>query len=238
MKALYNAGFIDGADAETADTPFLRNKGNAILIRADKANKIKDICDLGKVDIRVVTPDNKLEMGSFGNFSETIYNVADQNNYGCDATQLFNSIFSQDISSIDMSAFDDPTNIEAVKRVFTSGNQVKWVASSRIMHRDIPYALCFDLADAGVIFHHQATYLKNTLADADGMNCQLEIIPLPGTESFPMGNRFGTLKIAIVPGHTDTNFLLAQQYVFDFFVDSPIWTQILIDNDLVDPSPN
>ncbi|MFW2373106.1 MAG: hypothetical protein ACN4GM_08285 [Gammaproteobacteria bacterium] len=236
MVSLYNAGFIDGPDAENAGTPFLSNKGNSILIRADKANKISDICDLGAKNIRVVTPNNVLEPGSFGNFSGTIFNVADQNNFGCDATTLFDSIFSQDISTIDTSAFANPTDVPAVLRVFTSGNKMKWVASSRTMHRDIPYALCFNLADAAVIFHHQATYLKDTLATS--MNCQLEIIPLPGTQAQPMGNKFATLKIAKVLGHTDTNVLNAQDYVYEFFVGSPIWTQILMKHDLVDPSPN
>lgn len=219
----------------TSITPFLSNKGNSILIRADKANTISDICDLGANNIRVVTPNNVLEPGSFGNFSATIFNVADQNNFGCDATTLFNNIFSQDISNINTSAFANPTDVPAVLKVFTSGNIMKWVASSRTMHRDIPYSLCFNLADAGVIFHHQATYLKETLATS--MNCQLNIIPLPGTEANPMGNKFATLKIAKVSGHTGV-VATAQTIMFDFFVDSPIWTQILMDNDLVDPSPN
>ena len=228
-------------DLISGNTPFLRNKGNAILIRADKARKIKDVCDLGNKTIRVVTPNNTLEPGSFGNFSGTIFNVADQNDYGCDATNLFNSIFSQDISQIDQTPFANPTDIDGVLSVFgrgmdPAGRGAKWVASSRIMHRDVPYALCYDLADAGVIFWHQATYLKALMAET--MNCQLEIVALPGTFENPKGNRFGTLRVAKILGHTDPNVLNAQNYVFDFLINSPIWTQILNDNELVDPSPN
>jgi len=149
---------------------------------------------------------------------------------------LFNGIFSQDISKIDLSAFDDPTNIKGVLSVFKRGKGVKWVASSRIMHRDIPYALCYDLADAAVIFHHQAVYLKQTMAD--NMNCKLDLLPLPGTRSDPKGNRFGALRIAKILGHDDSNVQQAQDAVFDFFVNSPVWTQILNDNYLEDPSPN
>ncbi len=199
------------------------------------------MCDLKKKAIRVVTPNNVLEPGSFGNFSGTIFNVADKNAYGCDAEKLFNGIFSQDISKIDQTSFSHPTNIDGVLSVFGRGTRpdgkgAKWVASSRIMHRDIPYALCYDLADAGVIFWHQATYLKDLMAKA--MNCQLEVISLPGTVNNPKGNRFGTLRIAKVLGHTDKNVLKAQDYVFNFMVSSPVWTKILNDHELVDPSPN
>ena len=238
MNTLADQGSItDTRPASTPGTAFLRNKGNVILLRANKTNKIKDICDLGKSGIRVVTPNNTSEPGSFGNFSGTIFNVADQNNFGCDATALFNSIFSQDITDFDLEPFNNPTDITGVWQVFYAGNaSPKWVASSRIMHRDIPYALCYDMADAGVIFHHQATYLKATMATE--MSCPLEIIPLPGTFEAPMGNRFGTLRVAKVLGHTDPDVLAAQDFVFDFLVNSTVWTQILIDNDLVDPSPN
>lgn len=230
------------ANGDIADSkPFLRNKGNAILMRADKIKKIKNICDLGNQGIRVVTPNNTLERGSFGNFSSTIYNIADQNDYRCDATELFNSIFSQDLSKIDTTPFASPTDIEGVLSVFgrgddAQGHGAKWVASSRIMHRDIPYALCYDLADAGVIFFHQAMYLKQLMAET--MNCKLEVLNLPGNEAQPSGNRFATLRVAKILNHTQTNVLHAQDAMIDFFVNSPVWTKILEDNYLVDPSPN
>jgi len=228
-------------DSINASTAFLRNKGNVILIRKDKVRKIKDICDLKKPSLRVVTPNDVLESGSFGNFSGTIFNVANQNDYGCDADELFHSIFGQELSTIDLSAFDKPTDIDGVRGVFGRGPDAeehgpRWVASSRIMHRDIPYALCYDLADAGVIFHHQATYLKQTMAAT--MNCELEIVSLPGTVDNPRGNRFGILRIAKILGHSNPAVINAQDALFDFFVHSPIWSKILKDNDLVDPSPN
>lgn len=220
---------------------FLRNKGNVILIRKDRVRKIKDICDLKNPSLRVVTPNDELESGSFNNFSGTIFNVADQNDYGCDANELYHSIFSQDLSMIDMSAFDNPTDIDGVLAVFGRGPDAqehgpRWVASSRIMHRDIPYALCYDLADAGVIFSHQAIYLKQTMAST--MNCQLEIVALPGTFEHPKGNRFGALHIAKVLGHSNPAVINAQDALLDFFVHSPVWTKILEDNHLLDPSPN
>ncbi|WP_455209657.1 hypothetical protein [Kaarinaea lacus] len=249
MNSLVGKGLVD---VETRQ-PFLRNKGNVILIRADKAKKIKNICDLGG-KIRVATPNPALEPGSFGNFSGTIFNVADQNDFGCDATKLFNSIFSQDISKIDTSGFDNPYDINGVLAVFGVDKKhhhkkddddgknkksmvPKWIASSRIMHRDIPYALCHNEADAGVIFYHQAKYLKRELAST---GCRLAIVPLGGSETDPQplpGNRVGTLHIAKVAGTFPQKVLDARDLVYNFLTSSPIWTQIMADHGMVDPTP-
>ena len=251
MNTLVNNGLVD------ADTrqPFLRNQGNVILARADKAKKIKNVCDLGG-KTRVATPNPVLEPGSFGNFSGTIFDVADQNDFGCDATKLFNSIFSQDITKIDTSAFDNPYDINGVLAVFGVGKKhhhhkdddddgkkhkkqtvPKWVASSRIMHRDIPYALCHNEADAGVIFYHQAKYLKHEL---EKTGCNLKIVPLGGSETDPQplpGNRVGTLHIAKVAGTFPQKVLDARDLIYSFLTASPIWTQIMADHGMVDPTP-
>jgi hypothetical protein len=250
MNKLVDKGYVDKATRQ----PFLRNQGNVILARADKAKKIKNVCDLGR-KTRVATPSPDLEPGSFGNFSGTIFNVADKNDFGCDATKLFNSIFSQDISTIDTSAFDNPYDINGVLAVFGVGKSSshdsdkdkdkhhsktktpKWVASSRIMHRDIPYALCHNEADAGVIFYHQAKYLKRELGLT---GCKLEIVPLGGTEAQPKpleGNKVGTLHIAKVAGTFPKKVLGARDLIYDFLTSSPIWTQIMKDHGLVDPTP-
>jgi len=88
-----------------------------------------------------------MEPGSFGNFSGTPFNVADQTDFGCDATAPCNGIFTQDISGYDLSSFDNPYDIDGVKSVFGRGpapigTDPIWVASSRTMHRDIPFELC------------------------------------------------------------------------------------------------
>jgi len=250
MNSLVDKGLVD---AQTRQ-PFLKNQGNVILARADKAKKIKSVCDLGG-KTRVATPNPTLEPGSFGNFSGTIFDMADQNDFGCDATKLFNSIFSQDISKINTSSFDNPYDINGVLAVFGVGEDdhhkkkddkdgkhkksvvPNWIASSRIMHRDIPYALCHNEADAGVIFYHQAKYLKRELA-ASG--CKLEIIPLGGTDTEPQplpGNRVGTLHIAKVSGEFPQKVLNARDLVYNFLTASPIWTQIMADHGMLDPTP-
>jgi len=237
MNTLVANGYVDAATRR----PFLRNRGNAILVRADKAKKIKNVCDLGG-KTRVATPNPYLEPGSFGNFSGTIFNVADQNDFGCDATELFNSIFSQDLSEFDLSSFDNPYDIRRILKVFgvgenERGNPPKWVASSRIMHRDIPYALCHDEADAGVIFYHQAIYVKRVLAET---GCNLEIVPMGGTETDPdplPGNQVGTLHIAKVAGEFPQKVLDARDFIYDFLTSSTVWTQILADHGMDDPTP-
>jgi hypothetical protein len=245
MNKLVEKGYVDKATRQ----PFLRNQGNVILARADKAKKIKNICDLGG-KTRVATPNPKLEPGSFGNFSGTIFNVADQNDFGCNAADLFNGIFSQDLSKIDTSAFNNPYDINSVLAVFGVGKNKhgnddhnkksavpRWIASSRIMHRDIPYALCHNEADAGVIFYHQAVYLKRELGKT---GCNLEIVPLGGTESDPKplpGNQVGTLHIGKVTGSFPQKVLDARDVVYTFLTTSPIWTQIMADHGMVDPTP-
>jgi hypothetical protein len=242
MDQLVSTGMVDGATRQG----FLKNRGNAILVRADKAYKIHNVCDLaGKT--RVATPNPELEPGSFGNFSGTIFNVANQNDFGCDATELFNSIFSQNPAQFDLTAFDNPYDIASIQAVFTGSQGTdqsgalkktpKWIASSRIMHRDIPYALCHNEADAGVIFYHQAKYLKETLA---ATGCALEIVPMGGTADDPQplpGNKVATLFIAKVNGTFPDKVVHARDLIYDFLTTSTVWSQILLDHGMVDPTP-
>ena len=240
MTMLVNQKLVD----ELTRQAFLRNRGNVILVRADKKHKVKNICSLAG-NTRVATPHPTLEPGSFGNFSTTIFDVADRNNFNCDATSLFNSIFSQDISKFDIKKFDNPYDIAGVLSVFTNEKKhnkkrnktPKWIASSRIMHRDIPYALCHNEADAGVIFYHQAKYLKDVLGQT---GCKLKIVPLGGTEKDPApldGNRVGTLQIAKVIGNYPQKVLDARDIIYDFLTASPIWTQIMDEHGMDDPTP-
>ena len=233
MDTLVANGQADGATRQ----PLFTNRGNVIIVRADKLASINNICDLGGTT-RVVTPDPVMEPGSFGNFSGTIFNIADQNAFGCDATTLFNSIFSQDLSTLDLSSFDNPYDIDGIKAVFgrgptPMGNGAKWVASSRIMHRDIPYALCHDEADAGVIFYHQAIYMKDTMAPT---GCNLEIVPLGGTVTNPQplpGNRVGTIHIAKVNGSYAKKVNDARDDIYNFLTTDPVWEQILLKHGMV-----
>ena len=236
MDSLVANGQVDATSRQV----FLVNQGNVMLVRADRVSEIKNVCDLGKPDIRVVTPHPKQEPGSFGNFSETIFDVAALNSgLGCvaegindPATTLFYKIFDQDNSQF---SFGNPYDIDGILSVFGRGSSPKpitpkWIASSRIMHRDIPYALCHDQADASVIFYHQAVYLQETLAST---GCKLAIVPLDGnlsgtvpTPDLP-GNRIGKLHIAKVNGSYAKKVNDARDILYDFFTSDPMWTKIL-----------
>ena len=226
----------DGSADSTTVQPLFSNRGNVIIMRADKLNSITDICGLG-APTRVVTPHPMLEPGSFGNFSGTIFNVADLNKQTltCDATALFTEIFSQNPLDYDTSSFDNPYDIDAIKSVFGKGTNAvgtgpRWVASSRIMHRDIPYALCHDEADAGVIFYHQALYMKETMAPT---GCNLEILPLGGSVAIPEplpGNKIGAIKIAKVNGSYPKKVNDARNDIYNFLTTDPMWDEILINH--------
>lgn len=248
MDDLADNGQVDVASRQV----FLVNQGNVMLVRADRVSEIKNVCDLGKPDVRVVTPHPTLELGSFENFSGTIFNVANDNpNLGCDATTLFNSIFEQilypeppEVSDFDLSAFKNPYDIDGVLSVFGRGSTPKpivpkWIASSRIMHRDIPYALCHDEADVGIIFYHQAKYIMESFKGVKGDDgvyipgCELAIAPLDGnlngTVPTPdlLGNRIGKLQIAKVNGSYAKKVNDARDILYDFFTSDPMWTKIL-----------
>jgi len=227
MDTLVQNNQVHAATRQT----FLTNQGNVMLIRRDKADSIFDICDLAG-STRVITPHPELEPGSFGNFSDTIFNIADQNQFDCNATDLFNSIFSQDISLFDLSVFNYPYNINGVLSVFGRGSMpqgtgAKWVASSRIMHRDIAYGLCNDEADAAVVFYHLALYMRNTLASS---GCRLKIVPLGGTVRNPVplpGNRVASLHIAKSTGTFSRRVKYARHVIYHFLTSSPVWDRIL-----------
>jgi hypothetical protein len=231
MDTLVANGQVDPTTRRTLFT----NRGNVILMRADKVGVINSICDLGGA-MRVVTPHPALEANSFGNFSGTLFDVAELN--FCNATDLFNGIFGQNPASFDLSGFSNPYNINGVLSAFgrgttPQGTGAKWVASSRIMHRDIPYALCHDEADAAVIFYHLAVRSKQTLA---ATGCNLAIVPLGGTESSPQplpGNRVASSFIAKVNGTYAKKVNDARNTIYNFFTTSPVWEQILISHGMV-----
>lgn len=240
MNNLVTKGYVDASTRQ----PFLRNKGNVMLVRADRTNKVKDVCSLANPTVRLVTPrpsgSDASEPGSFGNFSGTVFNVIAQNeDLPChdNATAIFENIFAQDISAFNTGDLENTFNHNKVLSVYKSKN-VRWVASSRIMHRDQPYALCNDYADVGVIFYHQAVYLKDTMA---GLGCELEIVPFHPEGTAPetglAGNRIGTLHIAKVNGTFSQEVLEGRNLIYDFLTTSPIWTQILADHAMDDPTP-
>jgi len=174
MNKLLALGVNDGNPI-----PVIKNQGNVILVKKGNPKHIKTVWDLGRADVTVVTPNPQMEAGSFGNFSGSIYNIAaNDSNPPNDMTaeMLFNSIFNS--TSMDK-------------------KHPKWVTGKRIMHREIPWAISADKADAGVIFYHLALYFKRTFPD------KFDIVPLGGTVENPKpvtGNKIGVLKAVRIKG--------------------------------------
>lgn len=240
MNNLVNKGLVD----PTTRQPFMRNRGNVMLVRADRTDRVKDVCSLANPSVRLVTPrppgSTASEGGSFGNFSRTVFNIMDQNDdLACNenATEIFESIFGQDISKINTEGLNNTFNHNKLAKVY-KGSGVRWVASSRIMHRDQPYALCNDYADVGVIFYHQAVYLKETMAP---LGCDLEIVPFHPQGTAPeitlSGMPVGTLHIAKVSGTFPQNVSDGRDLIYDFLTSSSVWTQIMAGHGMDDPTP-
>jgi len=178
MKKLIGKGMADGKPVK-----IVKNYGNVILVKKGNPKNIKSVWDLGRSDVTLVTPNPKLEAGSFGNFSKTIFNIAKNDaNPPKDMTaeKLFNGIFNGDQSGCS-----------------ATGKKCNWVAGKRIMHREQPWAVHSGKADAGVIFYHLALYFTRTFPD------KFEIVPLGGTADNPKpvkGNKVGVLQAIRIKG--------------------------------------
>ena len=175
---------------EGAAVPIIKNQGNVILVKKGNPKHIQSIWDLGRKNVTVVTP-NRIEGGSFNNFTSTVYQVAaaDPNPpAGKTAEGLFNSIFNTGNQCDDADSDSDSDD---------DGCRPKWVSGKRIMHREIPWAIYSGHADAGVIFYHLALVAVRSFPD------QFEIVPLGGTVDNPQplpGNNIGVMQaIRIAP---------------------------------------
>lgn len=179
MNAVVEGGYADGERAR-----ILSNFGNVLLVRAGNPHDIRDIWDLARPNIHVVTSNPETEPGSFGNYSSSIFHIAfrqveaetgDIAQAERRASGLFNKVFNP------------PKNKK----------RKKWVVGDRIHHRDVPQALANGEADVGPIFYH----LARTAMEANpGM---FEIVPLGGMADDPqplLGNRVATMQAIRIAG--------------------------------------
>ncbi len=179
MNSVVNGGYNDGDRAK-----ILSNFGNVLLVRAGNPRNIRDIWDLARPNIRVVTSNPVTEQGSFNNYSSSIFHIAfrqveaETGNITVAARRagrLFNRVFN-------------PSQNQARK---------KWLVGDRIHHRDVPQALANGEADVGPIFYH----LARTAMEANpGI---FEIVPLGGTQDDPqplLGNRVATMQAIRIAG--------------------------------------
>ncbi len=179
MNAVVAGGYNDGEKEK-----ILSNFGNVLLIRAGNPKNIRDIWDLGRRDVRVVTSNPETEPGSFGNYSSSVFHIAfreveaktgDIDEADRQATKLFHQVFN-------------PGNPDGRK---------KWVVGDRIHHRDVPQALANGEADVGPLFYHLA---QTAMEAHPGL---FEIVPLGGTPDDPqpvLGNRVATMQAIRIAG--------------------------------------
>ena len=198
IDSLVQAGYTKGDSV-----PISKTRGNVLLVKKGNPTHISTIWDLGRSDIRLVTPNPEGEAGSFTLYANSIYDIAhyDRNPpTGMKAGDLYNSIFNR--------AGNDPQ---------------KWLSGTRIHHREIPWSVAYGRADAGILFYHLALHAAHTFPDL------FEIIPLGGTPADPRpvrGNRTEILHATRIMGDWTRKQHLATEKLMELF-QSEEFTRIL-----------
>jgi hypothetical protein len=174
-----------------------------ILVKAGNPKHIKTVWDLGKLGVRVVTPNPQLEPGAYENYLEAIYNIAhaDKNPpSGWTAEKLINVIFNG-----------------------KSGDADKWLAGYHIHHRDEPWSVAYGKADAAVILYHLGRYTKESFPGL------LDIVPLGGTVDSPQplpGTKVGVRYVAAIKGEWSPKQKIARDTLIQILL-SDNFTQAL-----------
>lgn len=206
--------------------PVIRNYGNVILVKKGNPRHIRSIWDLGRPDVRVVTSNPYTEEGSFGNYRDSIYNIARHDKSapaGWDADRLFDAIFN-----------NGPLDKRQDKKSLPNKNaHVKWLAGKRIHHREVPWSIAYGQADAGLLFYHLALYMVRTFPD------KFDIVPLGGSVDFPepvRGNRVATLYIVRINGNLNADQYQARERLIEAY-QSADFDSILMYHGLRRPEP-
>jgi hypothetical protein len=172
IQKLVNAGLTEGPAY-----PLYQDQGCVILVKKGNPKQIHTVWDLGREEVRLVTPNPDLEPGAFGNYLGTIYSIAAHDEHppgGAKADDL-------------------------IKRIFQGGGRdpYKWLAGPRIHHRDSPWSVAYGRADAAVIYYHLGLYTKQTFPDL------FEVVPLGGSVGAPQplpGTIIGTRLAVRIQG--------------------------------------
>ncbi len=189
IDSLANAGYTVGNAAAITKT-----RGNVVLVKKGNPKNILTIWDLGRNDVRVVTPNPVSEAGSFSLYVDSLYSMArsDPNPPPrMTAEGLFNAIFNG-----------------------ASGDPLKWLSGRRIHHREIPWSIAYGKADAGIIFFHLASYAKTIFPDL------FDVISLGGTPAEPKplpGNRTETLYAIRIKGTWSDRQRSAMEKLMELF---------------------
>ncbi len=153
------------------------DRGDVILVKKGNPKHIETVWDLGRKDVRLVTPNPWLEAGAYRSYRDAIYNIAkaDKNPPpGWTAEKLINIIYNG-----------------------TSGDPDKWLAGYRIHHRDEPWSVAYGRADAAIILYHLGRYTQESFP------ALFDIVPLGGTTDDPQplpGTQVDTRYVVAIKG--------------------------------------
>lgn len=168
--------------------PIYKSRGIVILVKKGNPKNIRSVWDLGRSDVNLVTPNTKFEPGVFAIYSESVYNIAN-NDPNPPAQMNADRLFGQMFNGV-------------------SGNSNKWLQGARIHHRDEPWSVAFGRADAAVIYYHLGLFSKQTFPDT------FDIIPLGGTIDNPnplAGTLITERYVVALKGNWNRRQLEAQQ---------------------------
>ncbi|MEM7549513.1 MAG: substrate-binding domain-containing protein [Bacteroidota bacterium] len=134
MESLDQEGLMEGQ-------PILifTNKGNVLLVKKGNPKNIKTLWDLSRSDVVLGTSNPYTEVGSFGNYANSIYNMALEARGEEEAEVFFQSIFGKETE--------------------------KWVSGKRIHHREVPHLVYANQADVGIVFYHLARYFVDSFPE-------------------------------------------------------------------------
>ncbi len=189
----------DAGQTERQPYPLYNDRGSVILIKKGNPKNIRSVWDLGRKDVRYVSPNPALEPGAFDNYANTIYNIAKNDPKppgNMTPEQLIDTVFNG-----------------------TSQNPYKWLAGPRIHHRDVPWSIAYGRADAGLIMYHLGLYIHETFPNL------FDIVPLGGTATDPqplkgtiIGTRFAVrIKGDWTPRQIEARDKLIQTLLSDDF---------------------
>ena len=189
IDSLADSGFTEGEAV-----PISKTRGNVLLVQKENPKHISTVWDLGRDDVRIITPNPEKEAGSFALYVRSIYDIAkhDKNPpLNMTAENLFEKLFND-----------------------KSGDPKKWLAGKRIHHREGPWSIAYGKADAGVIFYHLALHAVNTFQDL------FDIIPLGGTVKEPeplLGNHTEILHAVRIHGQWTKKQKTATERLMELF---------------------
>jgi hypothetical protein len=191
--------------------PLYQDKGAVILVKKGNPKNIRSVWDLGREEVRMVTPNPELEPGSFGSYLRTMYHIA-------------------------MHDQQPPTDMkpeDLVNRIFNDEGRAadKWLAGPRIHHRDVPWSVAYGRGDAGIIIYHLGRYTKQTFPEV------FDVVPLGGTLTDPRplpGTLIGTRYAIRIQGQWTPRQLEAREKLLETLL-SEEFTEILRKHGLTRP---